>query len=141
MDVLQRLRRQRILGQLSYDPDTRFIRKIQETIDNPFFNLSIADYEIMCKNKMMTKMMSKALKCDEKQLKEFCKYINYFKDHMPSDTSRYYKTDQLSKLLQVGHENPRRSINATMRRESLRDLPDDMLRLIVNEYKTLLYNN
>ena len=150
MDVLQRLRRQRILGQLSYDPDTRFIRKIQETIDNPFFNLSIADYEIMCKNKTITKMMSKALKCDERQLKVFCRFINYFKDNMPSDTSRYNnkkieqqrvatnKSNHLSKLLRVDQRNTGISINATMQRESLHNLPDDILKIIVEKYRTIL---
>jgi len=147
MDVLQRLRRQRILGQLSYDPDTRFIRKIQETIDNPFFNLSIADYEIMCKNKTITKMMSKALKCDERQLKVFCRFINYFKDNMPSDTSRYNnnkkilatnKSNELSKLLRVDQKNTGISINATMQRESLHNLPDDILKIIVEKYRTIL---
>ncbi len=151
MDVLQRLRRNRILGQLPYDPDTRFIRKIQDTIDNPFFNLSIADYEIMCGNKMMVKIMSKALKCDERQLKKFCKYINYFKDNMPSDTSRYNnnkkieqqrvatnKSNHLSKLLRVDQRNTGISINATMQRESLHNLPDDILKIIVQKYRTLL---
>jgi len=150
MDVLQRLRRNRILGQLPYDPDTRFIRKIQDTIDNPFFNLSIADYEIMCGNKMMVKMMSKALKCDVRQLEKFCKFINYFKDNMPSDTSRYNnkkieqqrvatnKSNHLSKLLRVDQRNTGLSINATMQRESLHNLPDDILKIIVQKYRTLL---
>jgi hypothetical protein len=39
--------------------DTRVIRNIQNRINNPLFNLTIADYEFMCCNKMITKMMAK----------------------------------------------------------------------------------
>ena len=55
------------------------IRNIQDRINNRLFNLSIADYELMCGNKMISKMMSKVLDCYERQLKKFCKYINVFK--------------------------------------------------------------
>ena len=58
--------------------DTNMIRNIQERINNRLFNLSIADYELMCGNKMISKMMSKVLDCNERQLKKFCKYINVF---------------------------------------------------------------
>ena len=60
----------------SYGPDTRLIRNIQDKIKNPLFNLSITDYEAMCGNKKMIKLMSKVIGCEEKQLKKFCKYIN-----------------------------------------------------------------
>jgi len=64
--------------------DTRVIRNIQNRINNRLFSLTISDYELMCGNKVITKMMSKVLECDEKQLKKFCKYINVFKENIKS---------------------------------------------------------
>jgi len=68
----------------SSGPDTRVIRNIQNRINNPLFSLTIDDYELMCGNKIITKMMSKVLECEEKQLKKFCKYINVFKENIDS---------------------------------------------------------
>ena len=68
----------------SSGPKSRVIANIQNRINNPLFELSIADYELMCSNKMITKMMAKVLECDEKQLKNFCKYINVFKENINS---------------------------------------------------------
>jgi len=42
-------------------PSTRLIANMQSRINNPIFKLSMADYEDMCGNKMMTKMMSKVI--------------------------------------------------------------------------------
>ncbi len=64
--------------------DTRVIRNIQNIINNPLFSLTIDDYELMCGNKIITKMTSKVLECEEKQLKKFCKYINVFKKNIDS---------------------------------------------------------
>ncbi len=68
----------------SSGPDTHVIRNIQNRINNRLFSLTISDYELMCGNKVITKMMSKVLECDEKQLKKFCKYINVFKENIKS---------------------------------------------------------
>ncbi len=65
-------------------PDTSVIAKMRDRLNNKLFELSIADYELMCGNKMLLKMMAKTLKCDEKQLKKFCKYINVFKENINS---------------------------------------------------------
>ena len=45
-------------------PSTQLIANMQSRINNPIFKLSIEDYEDMCGNKMMTKMMSKVIGCD-----------------------------------------------------------------------------
>jgi len=44
----------------------------------------MTDYEAMCGNKMMVRMMSKVIGCEEKQLKKFCKYINVFAENIES---------------------------------------------------------
>ena len=41
----------------------------QNRINNSLFSLTISDYELMCGNNVITKMMSKVLDCDERQLK------------------------------------------------------------------------
>ncbi len=51
-------------------PSTQLIATMQSRINNPIFTLSMTDYEAMCGNKMMVKMMSKVIGCEEKQLKK-----------------------------------------------------------------------
>jgi hypothetical protein len=101
----------------SSGPDTQVIANIQERINNPLFELSIADYEFMCDNKMVKKLMSKVLECDEKQLTKFCKYINVFKENINS-SPRSIKNKMNSKI-------------------SLRKLPYDLHYKLVEQYKNL----
>ena len=130
-DALQRLTKKKgkqlskFLG-IESVPDTNFIIKIQEKIKNPMFKLSMNDYEMMCGDKTMTKVMTKVFDCDLKQLKKFCKYINVFKDNINSSPESIKKKMKLSNR-----------INASMRRVSLHALPDDILEKIVNKYESL----
>ena len=107
-------------------PSTQVIATMQSRINNPLFKLSIADYETMCGNKMMVKMMSKVIGCEEKQLKKFCKYINVFAENIKSSP------ESIKKKMKITN-----SINASKRRGSLYVLPDDILEKIVNKYKTI----
>jgi hypothetical protein len=97
--------------------DTRVIRNIQNRINNPLFNLTIVDYELMCGNKMITKMMAKVLECDEKQLKKFCKYINVFKENINS--------------------SPKSIKNKMKPKMTLNKLPNDLKTQIVEKYMSL----
>ena len=101
----------------SYDMDTKVIANIQERINNPLFNITIADYELMCDNKMITKMMSKVLECDEKQLKKFCKYINVFKENINS--------------------SPKSIKNKMKPNLTINNLPEELRTQIVEKYKSL----
>jgi len=105
---------------------TRVIADMQARINNPLFNLSIADYEAMCGNKMMVRMMSKVIGCDVKQLKKFCKYINVFAKNIKSSPKSIKKKIDKEK-----------NITATQNRGSLNKLPDDVYRTIVEQYKTI----
>ena len=107
-------------------PSTQLIANMQSKINNPIFKLSMTDYEDMCSNKMMTKMMSKVIGCKEKQLKKFCKYINVFAENIKSSPK------SIKNKMKVTN-----SINASMRRGSLNVLPDDILEKIVKKYKTI----
>ena len=73
----------KILG-IDSGPNTRVIADMQLRINNPIFKLGIADYEAMCGNKIMVRMMSKVIGCDVKQLTKFCKYINVFAKNIES---------------------------------------------------------
>ena len=110
----------------SSPPDVKVIADMQARINNPLFKLSIADYEAMCGNKMMVKMMSKVIGCDVKQLTKFCKYINVFAENIESSPKSIKK--KIKETI---------SINASKRRGSLHVLPEDILEKIVNKYKTI----
>jgi hypothetical protein len=107
-------------------PSTQLIANMQSRINNPIFKLSMTDYEDMCGNKMMVRMMSKVIGCEEKQLKKFCKYINVFAENIES-SPKYIKNK-----MKVTN-----GINASKRRGSLRVLPDDILEKIVEKYNTI----
>lgn len=101
----------------SSGPDTIVIEKMQDRINNPLFELSIADYELMCGNKKLLKMTSTVLECEERQLKKFCKYINVFKENINSSP-----------------ESIKNKMKSTM---SLNNLPYDLKTQIVEKYKLL----
>jgi hypothetical protein len=107
-------------------PSTRLIATMQSRINNPIFTLSMTDYEAMCGNKIMVRMMSKVIGCEEKQLKKFCKYINVFTENIKSSPK------SIKNKMKVTN-----SINASKRKGSLSVLPDDILEKIVNKYKTI----
>ena len=115
----------KILG-INSGPSTQVIADMQARINNPLFKLSIADYEAMCGNKMMVKMMSKVIGCDVKQLTKFCKYIIVFAENIESSPKSIKK--KIKETI---------SINASKRRGSLHVLPEDILEKIVNKYKTI----
>jgi methionine-rich copper-binding protein CopC len=84
----------------------------------------MTDYEDICGNKMMIKLMAKVIDCEEKQLKKFCKYINVFAENIKSSPK------SIKKKMKVAN-----SISASKRRGSLHLLPEDILEKIVEKYK------
>jgi hypothetical protein len=108
------------------EPRTQLIANMQSRINNPLFKLSMTDYEAMCGNKMMVRMMSKVIGCEEKQLKKFCKYINVFAENIESSPKSIKNKMKITN-----------SINASNRKGSLSVLPDDILEKIVEQYKTI----
>jgi hypothetical protein len=101
----------------SSEMNTRIIANMQNRINVPLFNLTIADYEAMCGNKTITKMMSKVLECDEKRLKKFCKYINVFKNN-----------------INLSPKSIKNKMNSKM---TLNKLPNDLKTQIVEQYRSL----
>lgn len=71
----------------STSPDLELIRKLKEKVhadNHPLMRLSMEDYELMCKNKMVFNMMAKVLETDAKKLRKICKYLGTFKEHINS---------------------------------------------------------
>ena len=114
----------KLLG-IDSGPSTKIIATMQSRINNPLFRLSMTDYEAICGNKMMIKLMAKVIDCEEKQLKKFCKYINVFAENIKSSPK------SIKKKMKVAN-----SISASKMRGSLHLLPEDILEKIVEKYKT-----
>jgi methionine-rich copper-binding protein CopC len=115
----------KLLG-IDSGPSTKIIATMQSRINNPLFRLSMTDYEDICGNKMMIKLMAKVIDCEEKQLKKFCKYINVFAENIKSSPK------SIKKKMKAAN-----SISASKRRGSLHLLPEDILEKIVEKYKTI----
>ena len=113
----------KLLG-IDSGPSTKIIATMQSRINNPLFRLSMTDYEDICGNKMMIKLMAKVIDCEEKQLKKFCKYINVFAENIKSSPK------SIKKKMKVAN-----SVSASKRRGSLHLLPEDILEKIVEKYK------
>jgi hypothetical protein len=105
---------------INSSPSTQLIANMQKRINNPLFKLSMTDYEAMCGNNIMIKLMSKVVGCEVKQLKKFCKYINVFKENIKSSP-----------------KSIKNKMNAMKNRGSLNSLPDDIYHKIVEQYKTI----
>ena len=70
----------------SHSPDLELIRKLKDKAqtDDPMLRLSMEDYELMCKNKMVFNMMVRVLKTDAKKLRKICKHLGTFKEYINS---------------------------------------------------------
>jgi hypothetical protein len=58
------------------------ISPLKEVEENPMINLSIEDYELICRNAMVKNMMSRTLETDVGKLTELCKDINQFEEYV-----------------------------------------------------------
>jgi hypothetical protein len=101
----------------SSEMNTQIIANMQNRMNVPLFKLTIDDYEAMCGNKTIIKMMSKVLECDEKKLKKFCKYINVFKENLGS--------------------SPKSIKNKMRSKTTLNKLPEELRTQIVEQYRSL----
>ena len=91
--------------------------------DNPKLRLSIEDYNLMCKNKILRKMMARTLDTDIKSLTAYCKDVKNLEEYV--DLSQ--RTIKEKNLLK---KEPIKTL--------LTDLPADSIRLITDHYKSLL---
>jgi len=87
--------------------------------DNPLFRLSIADYELMCKDEKTLGIMSKLLDTDKKKLRKICKQIHIFLENINSSPETIKNKMKVHKL-------------------SIRQLPDALLEDIIGIYEKIL---
>ena len=98
-------------------------RDIKLREDNPKLRLSIEDYNLMCKNKILRKMMARTLDTDIKSLTAYCKDVKILEEYVDL-SQRTIKEKAKAKLLPI--------------KTLLTDLPADSIRLITDHYKSLL---
>ena len=91
--------------------------------DNPKLRLSIEDYNLMCKNKILRKMMAKILNIDIDILTTYCKDVKILEGYVDL-SSMTIKEKAKAKLLPI--------------KTLLSDLPADSIRLITGHYQSLL---
>ena len=105
----------------SLSPDIKLIKTLKEKLDtdNPFFRLSMENYEKMCKNKILFNMMVTVLKTEKKKLKKICKYINILKENINSSPESIKNKMKIQKI-------------------NIIDLPDNVLNEIVKIYENTL---
>ena len=98
-------------------------RDIKLREDNPKLRLSIEDYNLMCTNKILRKMMAKILNIDIDILTAYCKDIKILEEYVDL-SQRTIKEKAKAKLLPI--------------KTLLTDLPADSIRLITDHYQSLL---
>ena len=91
--------------------------------DNPKFRLSIEEYNMMCKNKILKKMMAKVLNTDVDSLTAFCKDVKVLDKHIDL-TVKTIKDKTKARKSPIKDLAPELVASAPT---SLYDLPDDVL--------------
>ena len=87
-------------------PDLELIIKLKEKAqtNDPMLRLSMEDYELMCKNKVVFNMMVRVLKTDANKLKKVCKHLGIFKEHInssPETIKNKMKAEKAKKALKA----------------------------------------
>ena len=102
-------------------------------LDNyPMINLSIEDCELICQNRMVKRMMARALETPENELTELCKDINKFKKFVESKLKTIKERDRAKKspIKDLPHELLRGLSAKTLK---LFHLPEDIIEHITEE--------
>jgi hypothetical protein len=111
---------------------------IKKLLDNyPMTNLSIEDCELICKNKMVKNMMSRALETNVGVLTELCKDINKFKKYVETKLKTIKERDRAKKspIRDLGPELLRGLSSKTLK---LFHLPEHIISHITHEsFKSL----
>jgi hypothetical protein len=111
---------------------------IKKLLDNyPMTNLSIEDCELICKNKMVKNMMSRALETDVGVLTELCKDINQFKEYVEKKLKTIKERERAKKspIRDLGPELLRGLSSKTLK---LFHLPQHIINHITHEsFKSL----
>jgi len=72
----------KVITNQSKSPDSNLIEKLKKLKEDSFLNFSIDDYDLICRNKMVKKIMVKTLNTDVNKLNAICKKIKIFKKYI-----------------------------------------------------------
>jgi hypothetical protein len=97
--------------------------EIKLTEDNLMFRLSIKDYNLMCKNKILKNIMAKTLNTDIESLTSYCNDVKILENYVDLSKSTINEK-KIAKRLPI--------------KILLTDLPEDSIKLITKHYQYLL---
>ena len=106
--------------------------------DNPKLRLSIEDYNLMCKNKILKKMMAKVLKIDVNSLTAFCKDAKVLDKHIDLSISTI-KEIRTAKTSPIKDLAPELLSSIGSSKILLSHLPNDILQHITSHSLPSLY--
>ena len=106
--------------------------------DNPKLRLSIEDYNLMCKNKILKKMMAKVLKIDVNSLTAFCKDAKVLDKHIDLSISTI-KEIRKAKTSPIKDLAPELLSSIGSSKILLSHLPNDILQHITSHSLPSLY--
>lgn len=106
--------------------------------DNPKLRLSIEDYNLMCENKILKKMMAKVLKIDVNSLTAFCKDAKVLDKHIDLSISTI-KEIRKAKTSPIKDLAPELLSSIGSSKILLSHLPDDILQHITSHSLPSLY--
>lgn len=132
-------------------PDSNLIEKLKKLKDDPFLKFSIDDYDLICKNQMIKRMMARALNTEVSKLNAICKKIHIFKKYIDSSPITIKKKmkaktspikDLAPELLSNGTANTALAALAALENDkilSIFDLPDHVIEHITHHSLKSIY--
>ena len=107
------------------------------SMKNPLSMLSIKNYDLICKNEEVKKRMALALQIKVSKLTEYCKDITSFSNYIDSLPKTKKEKDK-TKLSPINELSPELLSGLSAKAITFLDIPDDVVKIIKEKYKTLL---
>lgn len=107
------------------------------SMKNPLSMLSIKNYDLICKNEEVKKRMALALQIKVSKLTEYCKDITTFSNYIDSLPKTKKEKDK-TKLSPINELSPELLSGLSAKAITFLDIPDDVVKIIKEKYKTLL---
>lgn len=136
--VITNTPKSRVSDLLEESPNTDVIEKLQK---NKMYMLSIDDYDLICKNKMVKRMIAAALDTEISKLTTICKYMHIFKQHIDL-SPKAIKEKMKAKALPIKDLDPELFSGmkikgmtgmTSMTGMTIRDLPEHLIERIIHD--------
>ena len=113
------------------------ILPLKELEENLMINLSIEDYELICRNAMVKRMMSRTLETDVEKLTELCRNMEKFKEFVELNLRTIREREKAKKT--PIKDLPLNLLQGMKAKTlSLLHIPDDALNIIISNYQSIL---